>query len=812
MKVFTYIILFTLCSLLSVNAQEHSISGTLIDQNNEPVIYANVLLLKASEEGFTQHKGVSSNESGFFEFETIKAGKYRISASFLGYKTIIKDFNLSKNETFQLVLETDNEALEEVTITVNRPTLKKEVDRLVFNVANTSLSEGSMLEVLRSTPGVLVLGEEISIKNTTPTVFINDRKVHLSASELTQLLENSPANAIKKIEVITNPPAKYDAESGAVLHIVMSKNLITGYRGTVFTNYTQGVFPRYTAGINQFYKRKKVNINLNYNYSHSKINRENDEVINYTNNGIIDQIWNTNLNRNTTSKTHNANLNFDYFIDENNTLSITSNALVLPYFNYLTKGNTVVNDVESTNDDYSFNSNNLSNDNKYNLGIDVDFKHNLKNGSRLLLNTHVTKYDYDRNQHVNSDYLTANSTFDFDTAFKTRNDQRTEIFTSQLDYELPINDSSNFLAGIKSSKVNTESKIVQYDINTTTGELSLNTANTNAFDYDEAVFAAYVSYDKSWDKWSFSGGLRAEQTKTEGFSPTTNSTNKQEYLEWFPTLNLSYQAFENANLYTNFKRSISRPNYQSLNPFNYFLNDNIIVTGNPNLQPAITNHIVLGTEINSIYTIEAYYKKTKGDIHELPLQDNVNNVQIYSPTNIDIIKELGFDFITYFDVVDNWSVYFVTSFYNIQNEASFNIDNGISSNIEFLKTNQWSNYSVLSNDFSFLKDRSLSANFTLTYVGKNQQGFMEVGSRLVSDLSFSKKVLKNKGTLSLAFADLFNQQDFTVRSKYADQNSTNFTNLDNRYVKLGFSYKFGNTTLETNERTKERKERDRLNK
>ena len=148
------------------------------------------------------------------------------------------------------------------------------------------------------------------------------------------------------------------------------------------------------------------------------------------------------------------------------------------------------------------------------------------------------------------------------------------------------------------------------------------------------------------------------------------------------------------------------------------------------------------------------------------------------------------------------SVYFVTSFYNIQEEAF--LDNQI------VKQDQWSNYSVLSNDFSFLKDKSLSANFTVIYTSKNLQGFQTVDGRLISDLSISKKLFKDKATLFLAFADLFNKQDFTIRTKYGRQDNYNFHNQDNRYVKLGFSYKFGNTSLQTNERTKDKKERDRL--
>ncbi len=786
-------------------AQEFSVSGKILDDNNNPVAYANILLLKITDSGVESYKGMSSDENGGFSFENIVSGDYEVKVTFMGFKDNSTTVTISETVILEpIILEDNTEALEEVSITVKRPTLKKEIDRLVFNIENTSLSEGNILEVLRSTPGVLILDNNISIKNTTPTVFINDRKVNLSASEITQLLENSPANSIKKVEVITNPPSKYDAESGAVLNIVMSKNLIIGYRGNIFTNYTQGVFPRYNTGINQFYKTNKINIFANYSFTHSKINRDNEENINYLNNdSSINEYWNTKINRNTTSKNHNFNLNFDYFIDDKNTISLTSNLLFLPYFDYTTKGSTQVEDFTGSNN-YSFNSNNFSQDDKYNLGFDFDYKHSFKNSSRILLNTHLTKYDYNRKQNVNSDYFMTDNTFDFSTAFNTKNNQETDIFTSQLDYELPIDESSNFYTGIKASNVETRSDIIQFDIDTATGNQTLNTSNTNAFHYDEAVFAAYLSYDKSWEKWSLSLGIRAEQTNVEGKSPIDNTKNKQDYLEWFPTTNLSYHISEEVNLYTNYKRSIERPSYQLLNPFNFFLNDNTIVTGNPNLLPAFNNHFVIGTSIFERYTVEAYYKETKNKINELPIQDNTNNIIVYSPTNISGRKEFGFDFVTYFDVVDSWSVYFVTSFYNIEEELILN--NQLS------KKDRWSNYSVISNDISFLKDKSLTANFTLTYDGKYQLGFRTIDTRIETDLSIKKKIFKNKGTLSLAFSDLLNEQDYTLYSKYLNQDNSNFTDLDNRYVKLGFSYKFGNTNLETNERTKERKERDRLEK
>ena len=793
-------ILFYLLSFYAIG-QEATITGQVVDQNNQPLSFVNVLVTDASDNSIV--KGASTDESGKFIITGLDFKTYILQATFLGFESYTENLTIANTTSVKnIILKDSTENLEEVVVTANKPTLKKEVDRLVFNVANTSLVEGTMLDVLRSTPGVLVLGGNISVKNSTPTVFINGRKVQLSASEVTQLLENSSANSIQKVEVITNPSAKYDAESGVVLDIVMTKNLITGYRGNVFSNYTQGVFPRYNAGINQFYKTNKVNINLNYNYNQSKINRDNINEINYLdNNNAISENWYSTLNRNTTSKTHNANLNFDYFLSERSTLSLTSNFLYLPYFDYLTRGNTTVNDLQGTNN-YNFNVNNNSSDDKYNLGIDLDFMQKFKNESSLAINVHMTKYDYERHQQVESQYYFVNSNSNFDTAFTTDNNQTTDIITSQIDYNTALSDNSSLSTGIKTSVINTDSDITQFDIDPNTGLITFNAQYSDAYNYDESIFAAYLDYQIDWEKWSFSGGLRVEQTDIEGQSISTNGLNNQDYLEWFPTLNLSWQTSKNINLYTNYKRSINRPDYQDLNPFNFFLNDNTIATGNPFLQPTFTNKFVLGTSIKSRYTFEFYYKDISDQIHEIPIQDNTNNILIYQPTNIGKATDFGLDFITYFDVSNSWSVYFVTSFYNIQEEAF--LDNQI------VKQDQWSNYSVLSNDFSFLKDKSLSANFTVIYTSKNLQGFQTVDGRLISDLSISKKLFKDKATLSLAFADLFNKQDFTVRTKYGRQDNYNFHNQDNRYVKLGFSYKFGNTSLQTNERTKDKKERDRL--
>ena len=246
---------------------------------------------------------------------------------------------------------------------------------------------------------------------------------------------------------------------------------------------------------------------------------------------------------------------------------------------------------------------------------------------------------------------------------------------------MPISESSSFSAGGKMSNINTESDLTRLDI--INGQEVVNLANSNAFDYDETIFAAYANYSKSWEKWDLTLGLRAEQTDVEGFSPTLNQTNTQDYFEWFPNASISHNISDNFSLYGNYKRSITRPNYTNLNPFVFFLNENTTVEGNPGLQPTFLDHFVIGTNFFEHFTIEAYYMNYDGAINEIPRQNNATNILSYTPVNLDKTVDFGFDFAFDYYPTDNWNLYFVTSFYNTS-EA-----NGMGSTS--IKIAQWSN-------------------------------------------------------------------------------------------------------------------------
>jgi len=790
-----YIVLLLLCSTI-VCAQTFTIDGEIRDESETPVAFANILLLRAQDS--TVVTGTVSNDNGAFQFKNVPVNSYMLKTSFIGFETHYETIDLKGNISLApFTLVESAETLSEVSIVVNKPTLKKEADRLVFNVANTSLSEGTMIDVLRSTPSVLILDGAISVFNASPTVYINDRKVNLSSTEVVELLEGTSASNIKSVEVITNPSARYDADSGVVLNIVMSKNLITGFSGSVFTNYTQGIYPKTNIGLSGFFKSKKLSLFINYNYNDRKIGRVNNEEVYYPNEQYISDV-----DRTTWSKTHTVNFSLDYEFDPNNRLNLSSNMLFLPYFKYLTANNTVINPLTPFFQDNfsSFFSKNHSRDLKHNLGFNLDYEHTFKrDSSKLRLNTHFTTYDYRRKQNVNSDYFDLDDSFVASNAFKTRSDQATEIFTSQLDYSLPLNQSSVFDAGLKLGQVKTNSDIIQRDI--INDQEIIDPNNTDGFEYKEDVYAGYLNYAYRGDKWDFNVGIRGEQTEVEGISMSIVEANSQSYLEWFPSASLSHKISEKVTLFVNYKRSIDRPDYSDLNPFQFFLNDNTIVTGNPDLQPVFIDYAETGIILNNNFTIQTYYKESKGNIFELPIQDNDLNVISYTPVNLSITKELGFDFLGNFDLLDRWSMFVITSFYYTKDEGTLN-NTPIEKDI-------WANYSEMTHSVSFLKDNSLTADFVMTYISANIQGFQKVDTRILTELSLRKTLWKGKGILSLSISDLLNEHDFFVRTKFLDQNSSIASNLDNRYVRVGFRYKFGNTTLTPIEKELTKEERDR---
>jgi len=792
---FRVLYLFLLFPIL-ILAQEFSVSGIVRDSNDNPIVYANIVVLNQADSIIIT--GSISDENGYYNISNLKSGNYILKSSYLGFKTHTKTISILKDINLNINLEEENEALDEVEITVKKPTLKRELDRLVFNVESTSLTEGNIWDVLRSTPGVLMMNDEVLVKNSSNIIYlINGKRVHLSGSDLQQLLSGTTADAVKSVEVVTNPPAKYDAEGDAVINIVMSKNLITGYNGSVYSNYTQGVYPRVSVGTSHFFKSKKINLFLGYGYNIKKLNRINKEEVNFIDNNSIVGNWDTEIDRNTNSKNHNANLNLDYYINDKNTFSISGNASIIPYWKRNTHSFTQA--VDST-----FVSTNNTEDDKLNIAVNADYIYESEKGSKLSFNIHHTNYDYNRFQDIASTYKDINDTFLRSNFFYTISNQDIRIYSGQVDLELPLNNNGAFEIGFKSSKIDSKSDIEQLSTNSNTEVLDLN--NSGIFNYKEDNIGGYISLIKEWENWDLSLGLRTEYTKGEGvLESVSNNINNFDYLKWFPNFNLTRKFNKNHSLGVSYSKRIERPTYSDLNPFQFYHNDNLFFSGNPNLLPSITELTTLSYTLKGAYTFEVYYRKSDNPFAELSFQNNESKKIQYIASNLKQNIDLGFDFSTYTAITKGWTIYAVTSIFKDEAEF-FDIENN-----NTLESNEkWSFYGNWINYFSFLKDKSLTSDLSLLYISPVIDGGGEVSSRAQVDLGFKKSFSNDNWIVSLRASDIFSTSDFTVKNKYNSQNNKYHTKLDNQWIRLGIRYKFGNTKLKTNENIKKLEERDRL--
>ena len=322
-------------------AQSGNITGKVIDDQQRAVPYANVLLLKAADSTFV--KGAVSEENGEILFAEISSGTYLIKASFVGFKESYSNpFELKDQLRIpDLILQENSEALDAVTVNYRKPTIDRKVDRMVFNVENTSISSGTTFDILQRTPGVIVNQGQILVKNRPAQVYINDRKVYLTNEELQQLLEGFAGVNVKSVEVITTPPARYDAEGGAILNIVTSKNLSIGYKGSLNASNTVAIKPKYNAGTSQYYKTDWLNAFASYNFN-SRFDVKTDEgfVQFYNPNGSEKATWEDLFHRETRTISHSLNTILDFTLSETEMLSFTANILHTPKANSDISGRT----------------------------------------------------------------------------------------------------------------------------------------------------------------------------------------------------------------------------------------------------------------------------------------------------------------------------------------------------------------------------------------------------------------------------------------------------------------------------------------
>jgi hypothetical protein len=791
-----------MCNALPLVAQNFEVSGKVRDANNTGVAFASVFLLHISDT--TMVKGTSADENGNFTLIDVPPATYFIRASYIGNTSELIGLDVAKDTKIgSLIIAENTENLEEVVVTSKTPLIERKADRLIFNVENNVVSQGSSWDVLKRTPGVIVSQDELQVRNQSVTIYINDRKVQLSPQEVKDLLENYSGENIKSIEVINNPPAKYDAEGGPILNIITRRNISLGYKGNVNSTYTQAVFPKYTLGTSQFYKTKKLNLFASYAFGPRKDLNKVESTTNFIDDTGIFSRWATDFSRITKTLSHTTQLNLDYTFDDQNQINFSSNLLLSPNKTHKYRQNTDIRNAQFVLDSVFTTQSDLFED-KNNLSADLTYKHSFTKSGNLQLNGHYTKFNFNKTQDAQSNYYAPDGEFLRNFDFFTDADQDVEIYTAQLDLSSTMG-SVNYETGLKGSFIDSKSGLGFYNVNNAIRTFA--PALSDDYRYHEEVYAGYLSLSKDWEKFNLKGGLRGEYTKSSGYSVSLSQINDLGYFELFPTFYLLYTINDAHNLAFNYSRKLDRPRYEDLNPFRNYVNENNFIEGNPNLVPSFSNNFNLNYTLNGEYIFDFYYRDNGNYISTLAFQDNQNFILKDISQNVLGSTSYGLDFNYGKSITEGWYLYSYLSIFH--EEESFI---AIESNDQTVKNSVSGAYVDLTNYITLSKDGTFKGELGIAYLSGFLEGSYKQKETTNLTLGLRKSFWNKRALLSLQANDLLNKANSRIYSRYLNQDNGFLARPETQYVRVGLTLNFGNFRLEDNAREIDKNERERLNK
>jgi outer membrane receptor protein involved in Fe transport len=769
-------------------SQSYQISGSVKDTDGVPLPLANVLLLRTKDS--VQVKGTSADDAGRFALSDVAPDLYFLKATYFGYGSVLVPLEVRSDIRIgALILEEEGASLDEVVVTGQRPTVERLADRVVFNVENTVMSEGSTWDILRNAPGVVNSQDNLEIRGQAATIYLNDRKVQLTQSEILDLLKGLDGNVVSSVEVIPVPPANYEAEDGPVLNIRTRQNILPGYKGSVRAQYAQAIFPKYSFGTSQYVKSGKFGLFANYSISPRKEFRDTEGSVNFIDDqNTVFSRWQTEMDRVGRTQAQQLNLILDYDLTGRDQLNLTTNTTYSPNKSYAYDLGTVMRNGAGAVDSTLRTLQDTEID-QFNTSFDLNYTRKLeKEGATLKANGHYTHFQANSTQDGLTTYFDPSGAFLRDFSFATDSEQDIDIFTAQLDYYTPVA-SGSFEAGAKGSFIQSRNRI-----DYATGTLGVRSfediALTDRYNYDEAVYAAYATLNKSWDPWTFKAGLRAEQTEVRGESLTLDEINRQSYLELFPSLFVLRELNDTQSMSFSYSRQLTRPNYADLNPFRIFLNENNFEEGNPNLVPAFSHKLNLNWTLDNTFFVDLYYRDNGRYLSTLTFQDNENLLLRDSNQNAKSSRSYGLDFTVSTSITPFWFLYSYNSLYYEEN-----IIFAEESAIETYTNKVTGFYAYLSNSLTISKDGSLTGEASVQYVGNFLYGAAKTSETITLNLGLRKSLWDDRAVLSLVAEDLLGRANPTYTTRYANQDQSIFVRPETQFVRMTFTYNFGNFRL-----------------
>lgn len=760
------------------------IKGVVKDSTNI-IAFANVYLTDQNDKIVT---GTTSDESGAFNL-SVKQGNYKLTISFMGYLDWSEGIDVTTNQDLGIiVLAQDNSQLDEVVVTAKKPLIERKVDRLVFNVENSiSAIGGNGLDALRVTPGILVQNGAVSmIGKDGMAIMVNDRLIQLSGNDLINFLKTLRTDDIKSIEVITNPPAKYDAEGNSgLINIKLRHSKRDSWNVSLSSMYRQATYPMESWGGNFSYQKGKLSFFSNFNYENgSKKEVETEKIIYPT------QTWNNDFKNRKFTNISSGRLGLDYQLSNKWSAGIQ----YLGSFNKPHSRQNNNSEIKNTSIDSLLNT--MASDNKkissnsYNIHSVVKLD---TLGKKISTDFDYLNYgnDNSRNfqtQTTNSDFNPTPNGFQ---SVENNGVHNLEIYLVKIDVDYPTSwVNLNFGSKIYFTKTHYNN---QY-FDTTTGNTILQSDRSNVFNYDENTQAFYFMGNKKMsEKWSFQFGLRAENTQTKGHSITLGQIDRNSYFQLFPTVYILNRINDDNVFSLNYGRRLSRPRYNELNPFQVYYSPYSYTQGNPALSPSFTDNIELQYAFkNVLYSTLSYSYKTQGRGNP-PFFDEDNktmfllDINFYNTNTYNLSETYVFNKLDWWEAELQGSLYYTT--------VHFTKD------VNFDKPEGWGAFLSANNRFALNADKTINGEVNFWYQSPQFQDIYNIKGMASLDLGLKFSLLKNKLNIGVMAEDILKTNVEKAKTKSSSTNYSYSYYNDYRSFKVSLNYQFGASKLHVKKRS-----------
>jgi iron complex outermembrane recepter protein len=792
-----FLLLFAFsCFSTLVYGQSGIIRGKVVDAGTgAPIEFATIIVFKDTDS--TVVNGGSSNAEGFLLVDNLPLGKYRAKIQFLGYKPAsFPDINLTPEKPVfalgQVKLLSESVEVQEVVVQGDRPMMQTSIDKKVFNVSKSLVSEGgSATDVLKQVPSVDVdVDGKISLRGSeNVTILIDGKPSSITGGERGASLEHLPGNIIERVEVITNPSAKYNPEGvSGIINIVTKKNRAPGYNGQV--NATAGTWNKFNGSAAINYNVGKVNLFGNYAYRHNQMNNSGTSLRRNFYSDTVFYLDQENIGA-VSMNSHTLQAGLDYNVNEKNTINFSSvfNSNNRRRFEDIFYNNLDENKYLTQ----SFSRSNFEPSTGLSFNGNISYKHNFKKQDETL--TLSGNYSAGRDM----DSLIAGWFNTTKPGERTHSVNYNSLSTIQGDYALPLPKDSKLEAGFMGTfrdidrdftAENQDGRFWLYDFD-----------RSNHYVYDENIFAGYATYQNHIKTIGYQLSLRAEETQTKFHQEVDDSTVRRNYFSLFPGLHLSYKLNEKNELQLSYSRRINRPRVHDLNPFIDYSDPFNLRSGNPNLKPEYIDAYELGhiyQDKKMTLGSTLYYRFTHDKLTYIRTIDTSTGITITTSTNAATASAAGLELIAN----NTWSAWFNTA-------ASVNLfRNELQGSIEgtgYSRSNVTVNGKLTIN-FQLQKKTSLQLSYNYRGPMLAPQGVLLPMHGMDAGLKMS--VLKNMGSLNVTLNDVFNTRKFGIKGTGQGFDVDFVRRRESRILYVGLTCRFGNGKLQPTKQKKQQRPQD----